>query len=89
MHISDYQMRSGSHSYPCTYLPSCRNKTDGFYPDRLRDCRMYYKCFEERSSESLSCSQKEPPFGERFSIEYQKCMPANDVNCDESQIPFF
>ncbi|CAF0916351.1 unnamed protein product [Adineta ricciae] len=81
----DYQIRSAAHSYPCSYLPSCKNRPDGLYPDRLRDCRMYFRCTSERSSESYSCSQHILPFGERFSFEEQRCLPAQFVECINDQ----
>ena len=79
--LGDYQIRSAAHAYPCSYLPSCKNRSDGLYPDRLRDCRMYFRCTSERSSESYSCSQDTLPLGERFSFEEQRCLPAQHVQC--------
>ncbi|CAF3423823.1 unnamed protein product [Rotaria sp. Silwood1] len=81
----DYQIRSSAHAYPCSYLPSCKNRPDGLYPDRLRDCRMYFRCTSERSSESYSCTQDALPFGERFSFEEQRCLPAQYVECINDQ----
>lgn len=83
--IGDYQIRSAAHAYPCSYLPSCKNRTDGLYPDRLRDCRMYFRCISERSSESFSCSQDTLPLGERFSFEQQRCLPAQHVQCTNDE----
>ncbi|CAF1015050.1 unnamed protein product [Adineta steineri] len=86
----DYQIRSSAHAYPCSYLPSCKNRVDGLYPDRLRDCRMYFRCTSERSSESYSCAQNTLPLGERFSFEEQRCLPAQYVECiNDQQKPFF
>lgn len=85
----DYQIRSSAHAYPCSYLPSCKNRVDGLYPDRLRDCRMYFRCTSERSSESYSCGQDTLPLGERFSFEEQRCLPAQHVSClNDEQKPF-
>ncbi|CAF3009419.1 unnamed protein product [Rotaria socialis] len=85
----DYQIRSSAHAYPCSYLPSCKNRTDGLYPDRLRDCRRYFRCTSERSSESYSCTEDTLPFGERFSFEQQRCIPAQYVECvNDQQKPF-
>ncbi|UJR33061.1 hypothetical protein I4U23_020520 [Adineta vaga] len=85
----DYQIRSSAHSYPCSYIPSCKTRLDGLYPDRLRDCRMYFRCTSERSSESFSCSQNTLPLGERFSFEEQRCLPAQYVECiNDQQKPF-
>lgn len=81
----DYQIRSAAHAYPCSYLPSCKNRPDGLYPDRLRDCRMYFRCTSERSSESYSCSQDTLPLGERFSSEEQRCLPAQHVQCTSDE----
>lgn len=85
----DYQIRSSAHAYPCSYLPSCKNRADGLYPDRLRDCRMYFRCTSERSSESYSCGQDTLPLGERFSFHEQRCLPAQHVEClNDEQKPF-
>lgn len=81
----DYQIRSAAHAYPCSYLPSCKNRPDGLYPDRLRDCRMYFRCTSERSSESYSCSQDTLPLGERFSFEDQRCLPAQHAQCTNDE----
>lgn len=83
--IGDYQIRTSAHAYPCSYLPSCKNRSDGLYPDRLRDCRMYFRCTSERSSESFSCSQTALPFGERFSLKEQRCLPAQYVECNNDE----
>jgi hypothetical protein len=89
-HKGDYQIRSSAHGYPCSYLPSCKNRPDGLYPDRLRDCRMYFRCTSERSSESYSCAQDTLPLGERFSFEEQRCLPAQYVECiNDQQKPLF
>lgn len=66
-------------------MPSCKNRSDGLYPDRLRDCRMYFRCTSERSSESISCAQNTLPLGERFSYEEQRCLPAQYVECPNDQ----
>ncbi len=71
-------------------MPSCKSRPDGLYPDRLRDCRMYFRCTSERSSESYSCAQDTLPLGERFSLEEQRCLPAQYVEClNDQQKPFF
>ena len=35
--------------------PSCKNLSDGLYPDELRDCRHYFQCKDERTLRTFSC----------------------------------
>ncbi|CAF1382524.1 unnamed protein product [Rotaria sordida] len=56
----------------CEAVPNCRDRPNGNYADQYRsNCQYHYTCLESRTFNYTSCQ-----LGFRFSVQYQKCLPA-------------
>lgn len=53
--------------------PSCRNLSDGVYPDLMRDCRHYFQCKDERTLNTMYCPQNTTNGGLKFNYYTKRC----------------
>jgi hypothetical protein len=74
-----YSNNLGDYDYSplCEFKPVCRDKPNGNYVDQYRpNCQFHYTCLESRTFNYTACE-----YGHRFSVQHQKCLPANKVKC--------
>ena len=69
--------------------PSCKNLTDGLYPDMTRDCRHYFQCKDERTINTNYCPQNSTYGGLKFNYFTKKCdfLMRVSYNCGGFSIP--
>ncbi|CAF1617649.1 unnamed protein product [Adineta ricciae] len=65
------------YSPSCEFVPVCRDKPNGNYVDQYRpNCQFHYTCLESRTFNYKPCDQ-----GHSFSVQHQRCLPAEQVKC--------